>query len=118
MYATPGIQVAAVKKNTPILGTQAHAADIAVTSKTEMNYNIAGSMYYIDYTKSGARQFIDSWASLLASYGSDYLDRRGRQLRHSRCPGVVDGAQEDRAVHPSRALQHAGLRRRQHLGLA
>jgi alpha-galactosidase len=73
MYVTPGIPVAAVNKNTPIAGTQAHAADIAVTSKTEMNYNIPGSMYYIDYTKSGAQQFIDSWASLFASYGIDYL---------------------------------------------
>lgn len=73
MYVTPGIPVAAVTKNTPILGTQAHAADIAVTSKTEMNYNVSGSMYYIDYSNSGAQEFIDSWASLLASYGIDYL---------------------------------------------
>jgi hypothetical protein len=74
MYLTPGIPVAAVMQNTPIEGTQAHAADIADTTKTEKNYNFgAGSMYYIDYTKAGSQAFIDSWAKLLASYGVDYL---------------------------------------------
>ncbi len=73
MYVTPGIPVAAVAQNTPVLGTQNHAADIADTTKTEKNYNVAGSMYYIDYSKPGAQEFIDSWATLLASYGVDYL---------------------------------------------
>lgn len=73
MYVTPGIPVAAVNQNTPIEGTQAHAADIADTSQMENNYNVSGSMYYIDYTKTGAQEFVDSWAALFASYGIDYL---------------------------------------------
>jgi hypothetical protein len=73
MYLTPGIPVAAVTQNTPIEGTQAHAADIAEPTKTEKNYNVGGSMLYIDYTKAGAQEFVDSWAKLLASYGVDYL---------------------------------------------
>jgi Alpha galactosidase C-terminal beta sandwich domain/Alpha galactosidase A len=73
LYVTPGIPLAAVNQNTPIEGTSYHAADIAIPSKLENQYNIAGSMVYIDYTKPGAQAFIDSWAKLLASYGVDYL---------------------------------------------
>ena len=73
LYVTPGIPLAAVNQNTPIEGTSYHAADIAVPSQLENQYNIAGSMVYIDYTKPGAQAFIDSWAKLLASYGVDYL---------------------------------------------
>jgi hypothetical protein len=77
MYVTPGVPVAAVTKNTPIEGTTAHAADIAVTTKTENQYNVQGSMYYIDYTKPGSQEFIDSWAKLFASYGVDYIKLDG-----------------------------------------
>ena len=74
MYMTPGIPVAAVNQNTPIAGTTAHAVDIAVKGSYEINYNFGNNaMLKIDYSKSGAQQFIDSWASLLASYGIDYL---------------------------------------------
>jgi hypothetical protein len=77
MYVTPGIPIAAVTQNTPIEGTTAHAADIAVTTKTENQYNVHGSMYYIDYTKTGSQAFIDSWAKLFASYGVDYIKLDG-----------------------------------------
>jgi hypothetical protein len=77
MYVTPGIPVAAVTKNTPIEGTTAHAADIAITTKTENQYNVHGSMYYIDFTKPGSQEFIDSWAKLFASYGVDYIKLDG-----------------------------------------
>jgi hypothetical protein len=74
MYLTPGIPVAAVTQNTPIENTTYHAADIAIAGSYEINYNFGDQvMQYIDYSKPGAQQFIDSWASLLASYGVDYV---------------------------------------------
>ncbi|MGW1623359.1 alpha-galactosidase [Streptomyces sp. NPDC002172] len=71
-YVTPGIAKNAVTKNTPIEGTSYHAKDIADTSKTEKNYNCK-NMYYIDYSKPGAQEFVDSWARQFASWGVDYL---------------------------------------------
>jgi polygalacturonase len=71
-YVTPGIAKNAVTRNTPIEGTSYHAKDIADTSKTEKNYNCK-SMYYIDYSKPGAQEFVNSWAKQFASWGVDYL---------------------------------------------
>jgi hypothetical protein len=63
MYVTPGIPVAAYKQNTPIERTRYHARDIADTSEFEINYNFGEkAMYYIDYRKPGAQEFINSWA--------------------------------------------------------
>jgi alpha-galactosidase len=71
-YVTPGIAKNAVLRNTAIEGTSYHAKDIADTSRTEKNYNCK-NMYYIDYGKPGAQEFIDSWARQFASWGVDYL---------------------------------------------
>ncbi|MFC8519519.1 glycosyl hydrolase family 28 protein [Streptomyces sp. NPDC057257] len=71
-YVTPGIAKNAVTRNTPIEGTSYHAKDIADTSKTEKNYNCK-NMYYIDYGKPGAQEFVNSWAKQFASWGVDYL---------------------------------------------
>jgi hypothetical protein len=72
LYVTPGIPQNAVTRNTPIEGTSFHAKDIADTSKTEKNYNCK-HMYFIDYAKPGAQEFVNSWANLYASWGVDYL---------------------------------------------
>jgi len=72
LYVTPGIPQNAVDKNTPIEGTSFHAKDIADTSKTEKNYNCK-HMYFINYSKPGAQEFVNSWANLYASWGVDYL---------------------------------------------
>ncbi len=48
------------------------AADIADASKTKKNYNCK-NMYYIDYGKPGAQEFVNSWAGQFASWGIDYL---------------------------------------------
>jgi hypothetical protein len=72
LYVTPGIPQNAVTSNTPIEGTSFHAKDIADTSKTEKNYNCK-HMYFIDYAKPGAQEFVNSWANLYASWGVDYL---------------------------------------------
>ncbi|MCX4585147.1 CBM35 domain-containing protein [Streptomyces sp. NBC_01481] len=71
-YVTPGIAKNAVTKNTPIEGTSYHAKDIADTSKLEKNYNCK-NMYYIDYSKPGSQEFVNSWARQFASWGVDYL---------------------------------------------
>lgn len=74
LYVTPGIPVAAYNANTPIEHTRYHARDIADTTRFETNYNFGGNaMYYIDYSKPGAQEFINSWARLFASWGVDYL---------------------------------------------
>jgi len=72
LYVTPGIPANAVAKNTPIAGTSLHAKDIADTSKTEKNYNCK-HMYYIDYSKPGSQEYVNSFANLYASWGVDYL---------------------------------------------
>ena len=72
LYVTPGIAQNAVTQNTPIAGTSRHAADIAVTSVSEKNYNCK-HMYGIDYSKAGAQEFVNSWAAQFASWGVDYL---------------------------------------------
>jgi hypothetical protein len=72
IYVTPGIPQNAVTQNTPIEGTSFHARDIADTTKTEKNYNCK-HMYYIDYSKPGAQEYVDSFARLFASWGADYL---------------------------------------------
>ncbi|MEU3922419.1 carbohydrate-binding protein [Streptomyces sp. NPDC029004] len=71
-YVTPGIAKNAVTRNTPIEGTSYHAKDIADTSKLEKNYNCK-NMYYIDYSKPGSQEFVNSWARQFASWGVDYL---------------------------------------------
>src|SRR6266508_2522653 len=71
-YVTPGIAKNAVTLNTPIAGTSLHAQDIADTTRTEKNYN-CHNMYFIDYSKPGAQEFVNSWANQFASWGVDYL---------------------------------------------
>lgn len=71
-YVTPGIAKNAVTRNTPIEGTSYRAKDIADTSKLEKNYNCK-NMYYIDYSKPGSQEFVNSWARQFASWGVDYL---------------------------------------------
>jgi hypothetical protein len=72
VYVTPGIPQNAVTRNTPIEGTSLHAKDIADTSKTEKNYNCK-HMYFINYSKPGAQEYVNSFANLFASWGADYL---------------------------------------------
>jgi hypothetical protein len=71
-YVTPGIAKNAVDANTPIAGTSFHARDIADTTQTERNFNCR-NMYFIDYSKPGAQEFVNSWADQFASWGVDYL---------------------------------------------
>ena len=71
MYVTPGISKQAVVKNTPIKGTQYTAAQIAVPTAVQSNYNCKG-MVGIDYSKPGAQEFTNSWVEMFAAWGVDY----------------------------------------------
>ena len=72
IYVTPGIPMLAAVYNVPIEGTPYQARDIAITDRTQDTY-LGGTMFYIDYAKPGAQEFINSWANLFASWGVDYV---------------------------------------------
>jgi len=76
IYLTPGIAENAVRENTKISGTSRTAAQIAVTSVPETNYN-CGHMYAIDYATPAGQDYIDGWADELASWGVDYVKLDG-----------------------------------------
>jgi hypothetical protein len=65
-----GIPRQAVKANTPVLGSQAHAADVADTQSV-CRWNT--DMYGVDMTKPGAQQYYDSIARLYADWGVDFI---------------------------------------------
>ncbi len=77
MYLTPGIPVAAYKQNTPIQGTSYHAKDIVTNTSSQEKQYRTGGMYFIDYSKPGSQEFVNSWANLIASWGVDYLKLDG-----------------------------------------
>lgn len=65
-----GIPRQAVHQNTPILGTDARAADIANTDST-CSWN--PDMFGVDMSKPGAQAYYDSLFQLYASWGVDYI---------------------------------------------
>jgi Alpha galactosidase A/Alpha galactosidase C-terminal beta sandwich domain len=85
IYVTPGISKQAVAQNTPILGTDETADDIA-TRHSEHNYN-CGGMVGIDYSKPGAQAFIDSIVDQFAAWGVDYVKLDG--ITDANAPDVV-----------------------------
>jgi Alpha galactosidase C-terminal beta sandwich domain/Alpha galactosidase A len=75
IYVTPGISDQAVAKNTPIMGTDYTADQIATTTR-QNNYN-CGGMTGIDYSKPGAQAYVNSIVSEFASWGVDYIKLDG-----------------------------------------
>ena len=65
-----GIPRQAVKRNTPILGATARAADIALTNHT-CAWN--PDMYGVDMSRPGAQVYYDSLFALYASWGVDFV---------------------------------------------
>lgn len=65
-----GIPKQAVKQNTPVLGTDLRAKDIALTSST-CPWN--PDMYGVDATKPEGQAYYDSIVSMYASWGVDYI---------------------------------------------
>jgi len=115
-----GIPRQAVQKNLPILGTQYHAVDIALTNST-CSWN--GDMYGVDVTKPGGQEYYDSVVNLAASWGVDYIkvddisrpydavqkgeieairkaiDKSGRPIVFSLSPGATPLAEADHVEH-------------------
>lgn len=75
IYETAGISKQAVKKNTPILGTN-YTADEIATNKPQNNYN-CGGMVDLNYSAPGAQAYVDSIVKELASWGVDYIKLDG-----------------------------------------
>lgn len=70
LHLMRGIPREAVKRNTPILGTSYHAADIANTNST-CRWN--PDMYGVDTSKPGAQEYYNSVFQLLASWDLDFV---------------------------------------------
>jgi len=65
-----GIPRAAVEKNSPILGTSAHARDIADTGNA---CSWSTAMYGVDVSKPAGQAYYDSIVALYAKRGVDYI---------------------------------------------
>jgi hypothetical protein len=65
-----GIPRSAVEKNLPILGTTAHARDVADTGN-ECSWSTA--MYGVDVSKPAGQAYYDSIVALYAKWGVDYI---------------------------------------------
>ena len=110
IHVMRGIPRQAVRQNTPILGTDKRAQDIADTSSV-CGWN--GDMYGVDMTKPGAQAYYDSIFELYASWGVDFvkmddmsrpyannwreieaahraIERTGRAITLSLSPGETD----------------------------
>jgi len=75
IYVTPGISKQAVAANTPVLGSDETADQIA-TRKPENNYN-CGGMVGLDYSRPGAQAFVDSTVDQFAAWGVDFIKLDG-----------------------------------------
>ena len=65
-----GIPKEAVKRNSPVLGTEVHAGDIYNTDRL---CKWLGDMYTVDYQKKGAQEYYNSLFELYASWGLDFI---------------------------------------------
>lgn len=108
LHLLRGIPRQCVESNTPILGTQFHAADIA-DKVNVCRWN--GDMYGVDMSKPGAQEYYDSVFALLASWDLDFvkvddlsapnyhtaeveairraIDKTGRHIVFSTSPGAT-----------------------------
>jgi hypothetical protein len=70
LHLMRGIPRQAVAQNTAILGSSAHAADIADRTRV-CRWN--NDMFGVDMSKPGAQEYYDSVFALLASWGVDFV---------------------------------------------
>lgn len=74
LYVTPGVPNSAYDKNSPIEGTSYHVRDIVkMPLKNALPDVLSPCQYDIDFSKPGAKEFIQSWANQFASWGVDYV---------------------------------------------
>ena len=107
LHLLRGIPRQAVRQNVPILGSAAHAADIAATNSL-CAWNT--DMYGVDMTQPGAQEYYDSVFALFASWDLDFvkvddlsfpyhqaeieairkaIDKTGRPIVFSTSPGAT-----------------------------
>ncbi len=112
-----GIPVEAVKKNTPILGSNAKAADIYSDT---LQCKWLRDMYTIDAAKEGAQEYYNSIFNLYASWGVDFvkiddlsrpyhqaeielirkaIDQSGRPMVFSTSPGATPLEKADHVLN-------------------
>ncbi|HEY1915640.1 MAG TPA: glycoside hydrolase family 27 protein [Streptosporangiaceae bacterium] len=75
IYVTPGISDQAVAQNTPVMGTD-YTADQIATKIRQNNYN-CGGMTGINFSKPGAQEYVDSIVDEYAQWGVDYIKLDG-----------------------------------------
>ncbi len=97
-----GIPRAAVKKNLPILGTTAHAQDIA---NLENDCRWSTAMHGIDASKPAGQAYYDSITKLYAEWGVDYIKADDMSWAGKKT-GENYHAPEIEALH--KAIQKAG----------
>ena len=74
IYLTPGLRVEAWQGNGTVAGTNISLQAIADPGQAgNTQKNTPGKAYHIDFTKPGAKEYIQSYADLLASWGVDYI---------------------------------------------
>ena len=71
IYSQPGIPQVAYDANCPILGTSYHLHDVGDLSR--LGNTLGKDFVFLDVTKPGARQYIQSNVDLLASWGIDFI---------------------------------------------
>ena len=82
IYWIPGVEYPAVVADSPILGTPYHIQDIlAVPYRAGNAFGTRGTTspyhYKIDFTKSGAQEYMNSVVDLFASWGFDLIKLDG-----------------------------------------
>ncbi len=97
-----GIPRAAVEQNLPILGTKAHAKDIANLLNT---CSWSDAMYGVDVSKPAGQAYYDSLAKLYAAWGVDFI-KADDMSRASDPYGEVYHAPEIEALR--RAMTNSG----------
>jgi len=98
-----GIPWQAVDQNTPILGTQARAGDIAAPDDMCLWYK---SMPGINMTRPGAQAYYDSIAQLYAQWEVDYI--KADDMNSWDGDGLVAPYHTDEIEGLSQAIRHCG----------
>ncbi|TDD53230.1 carbohydrate-binding protein [Nonomuraea terrae] len=71
LYGAAGLEKTVYDRNSPILGTDCRAQDIAVQPLTPTN--MWGGNWKIDYSRPCAQAYIDSIVARMASWGVDFI---------------------------------------------
>jgi len=71
LYIEPGMPEEAFNQNGTILGTNIRIADI--TDSTQQANTLGKKFYRIDFTRPGAKEWLQSSADLLCEYGVDFI---------------------------------------------